>query len=296
MIMITGAQGQLGWALQGALSPLGEIAAFDRAALDLADHGALRAKVLELKPRLILNAGAYTAVDQAESKPDQAMAINGVAPGVLAEAAEAVGAALVHFSTDYVFDGEGFLDADGQRRPYTESDPVAPLNLYGQSKLAGEQAVAQACSRWTTLRLAWVYDSTRGHNFLRTMLRLGATRPELQIVHDQLGAPTWVRGIAAAVAQIAAAHLRGDPSPQGLFHLPAGGETSWSAYAEAIFELAPPALLPHTPKVIPVPSSAWPTPAARPAYSVMSGEKLAQRMGLRLPHWRDQLRLALGAL
>ncbi|MFN3198360.1 MAG: dTDP-4-dehydrorhamnose reductase [Bradymonadia bacterium] len=295
-ILITGAHGQLGWALQSAVAPLGPVAALDRQGLDLSDHRAIAETIAELKPSVVLNAGAYTAVDKAEEAPARAMAINGTAPGVIAEAAKAVDAAVVHFSTDYVFSGTGISDHSGALRPYVESDPVAPINTYGQSKLAGELAIDAVGGRWTTLRLAWIYDGTRGQNFLRTMLRLGASHPELSVVEDQRGAPTWVRPVAAAVAQITAAHLRGDEAAQGLFHLPAGGQTTWFEYAQHIFKRAAPRLIAQSPVVKPVSSEAWPTPAARPRYSVMSGDLLAERLGLRLPHWQAQLDLALGEI
>lgn len=295
-ILITGARGQLGWALQTAVAPLAPVIAHDVDTLDLTDRDAIATTIAEIKPAVILNTAAYTAVDKAEEEPALAMAINGDALGVMGEAAAKVDAAVVHFSTDYVFSGEGVPGPDGAPRPYVEGDPVAPLNTYGRTKLAGEQALAATADRWTTLRLAWVYDSTRGKSFLRTMLRVGASRPELSVVADQRGAPTWARSLAAAIAHITAAHLRGDEAAQGLFHMPAGGETTWHAYAEEIFRLATPDLIATPPKVSPVDSAAWPTPAARPHYSVMSGDKLAERTGLRLPHWRAQLELALGEL
>ncbi|RMF81743.1 MAG: dTDP-4-dehydrorhamnose reductase, partial [Nitrospirae bacterium] len=191
-ILLTGSRGQVGWELARALAPLGEVVALDHAALDLEDEGAVRRAVREARPRVVVNAAAYTAVDRAESEPERAMRINGEAPGWLAQEAAACGAALVHYSTDYVFDGR-------KPAPYVESDPPAPLNAYGRSKLAGERAVAAAGVPHLILRTSWVY-AARGRNFPRTILRLARERDLLRVVDDQVGAPTWARWIAGATA------------------------------------------------------------------------------------------------
>jgi dTDP-4-dehydrorhamnose reductase len=279
-ILVTGANGQVGWELRRALATLGEVQALDRAGLDLADSGQLRAVVRSLAPNLIVNAAAYTAVDKAESEPALAMAINSVAPAILAEECKRLGALLIHYSTDYVFDGT-------KSTPYTEQDIPCPANAYGRSKLAGEQAIQASACRHLILRTSWVYG-LRGHNFLRTMMRLAAERDELRIVADQIGAPTWSRMIADATAQLAA-----QPSPpEGLFHMTAAGETSWHGFAAAILEMTSTAR-PKTPTAVPIPTAEYPLPAARPANSRLDCSQLQRTAGVRIPQWRDCLRLCL---
>jgi dTDP-4-dehydrorhamnose reductase len=287
VILVTGRDGQVGHELARSLSPLGEVVAVDVGDLDLRDAGGVRDFVRERRPSLVVNPAAYTAVDKAEGDAETARLINAAAPGVLAEEAARLGAPMVHYSTDYVFDGE-------KRAPYVEEDAPNPLGVYGRTKLAGEEAVRAAGGRHVVLRLAWVYGM-RGSNFLLTMLRLAAERDELRVVADQSGAPTWCRPIAEATALVCRDLLRGEGPPSGVYHLPAGGETSWHGFAEAIFELAAARGLAKRPKVAPIGTADYPTPARRPSYSVMSGEKLEAAAGIALPHWRAQLELALGA-
>jgi len=284
-ILLTGVKGQVGWELQRSLASLGEVVAVDREDMDLADAAAIRTKVQEIAPRVIVNPAAYTAVDRAESEPERARLINAVAPGILAEAALRCGAILVHYSTDYVFDGS-------KDTAYLEDDAPHPLNVYGATKLAGEAAIRAAGVRHLILRTSWVYG-LRGGNFLLTMQRLMRERTELKIVDDQIGAPTWSRLIAEATAQILAQCLspaRGAdrPEPWGTYHLTCGGETSWYGFAAAIAELGG-----YTTRLNPIPSSDYPTPARRPTNSRLDNAKLARVFGLRLPHWREALKLCL---
>ncbi len=285
-ILITGGNGQVGWELQRTLAGLGEVIAPGRAVLDLSRPETLREVVLPLRPRWIVNAAAYTAVDKAESERDLAYAVNTEAPRALAEVAAEIGAALVHYSTDYVFDGAG--DA-----PFVEDAPLGPLNVYGASKAAGEAAIRAALDRHLILRTSWVHGA-RGANFLITMQRLMRERPDLKIVDDQIGAPTWARHIAEATALIMAqtnSPARGAdrPAPWGTYHLTNGGETSWYGFAEAIR-----ASLGADTKLHPIPSSEYPTPAARPLNSRLSNDKLSRVFGIRLPDWRAGLNQALG--
>jgi dTDP-4-dehydrorhamnose reductase len=284
-ILLTGVKGQVGWELQRSLASLGEVVAVDREDMDLADAAAIRTKVQEIAPRVIVNPAAYTAVDRAESEPERARLINAVAPGILAEAALRCGAILVHYSTDYVFDGS-------KDTAYLEDDAPHPLNVYGATKLAGEAAIRAAGVRHLILRTSWVYG-LRGGNFLLTMQRLMRERTELKIVDDQIGAPTWSRLIAEATAQILAQCLspaRGAdrPEPWGTYHLTCGGETSWYGFAAAIAELGG-----YPTRLNPIPSSDYPTPARRPTNSRLDNAKLARVFGLRLPHWREALKLCL---
>ncbi|WP_027210072.1 dTDP-4-dehydrorhamnose reductase [Burkholderia sp. WSM2232] len=287
-ILVTGVNGQVGYELARTLQGLGSAVAVDRSTLDLSNPDQIRAVVRDLKPALIVNPAAYTAVDKAEQEPELAMRINGEAPGVLAEEAKKLGAALIHYSTDYVFDGE-------KQDAYVESDSTNPQNAYGRTKLAGEQAIAATGVNHLVLRTSWVYG-TRGKNFLLTMLRLGAERPELKVVADQFGAPTWCNTIATLTAHIAAQSLAAQDNASwwqersGVYHLCAGDSTSWHGFASAIFELAD---LPHRPSTLPIPAAEYPTPARRPSNSRMSNEKLAQAFGLAAPHWRDALKLCL---
>lgn len=283
-ILLIGKNGQVGWELQRTLATLGEIRAFGSAELDLADAGALRDAVAARRPDIIVNAAAYTAVDKAESEPELTRAVNAAAPGILAEEAARMGALLVHYSTDYVFDGA----KDG---PYTEDDAPAPLGVYGATKLAGEQAIRAAGCRHLIFRTSWVYGG-RGKNFLLTMLRLAKEREELKVVDDQYGAPTWSRSIAEASAQALAA-LSCHPAPETLFgtyHLTCAGRTTWHGFTRAILDTAP---LPRQPRLEPIPTSAYPLPAKRPANSVLSNAKLAAAFGLALPDWRQALTLCL---
>ena len=286
-ILLTGVNGQVGFDLARSLQGLGKVIALDRSALDLADLDQVRRVVREVMPGLIVNPAAHTAVDKAETDVEAAMRLNAEAPGVLAEEAKRLGAALVHYSTDYVFDGT----KDGA---YVESDAVNPQNVYGKSKLAGEQAIAAAGCAHLIFRTSWVYG-TRGKNFLLTMLRLGADRDELSVVADQFGAPTWSNTIAAVSANVLAQVPtvgEGDwwQEHSGIYHLTASGATSWHGFAEAIFEFSD---LPIKPVVKPIPAASYPTPAARPANSRMSNDKLFATFGLRPPSWDQALRLCL---
>jgi dTDP-4-dehydrorhamnose reductase len=281
-ILLTGANGQVGWELQRSLAPLGELAAFDMAHLDLGDVDSVRRCVRELQPQVIVNAAAYTAVDKAESEPGLARALNAVAPGVLAEETKRLDAILVHYSTDYVFDGE-------KPEPYTEDDAPNPINVYGRTKLEGERAIAASGCRHLTLRTSWVYAS-RGRNFLLTMVRLAREQRALRVVDDQIGAPTWCREIADATAALLARAELAAPGAHGLYHLCAGGFTSWFGFARAIF--ASPELVRlgiEPPVVEPIPSGAYPTPARRPRNSRLDCSRLSSRAGVRLPPWDEAL-------
>jgi dTDP-4-dehydrorhamnose reductase len=282
-ILVTGANGQVGWALRHALASLGDVIALDRSELDLAQPEALRDQVRAIAPDAIVNAAAYTAVDRAESEPEFARAVNAIAPGVLAEEAQRLDAVLVHYSTDYVFDGT-------KPGPYVESDPTNPLNVYGRTKLEGERAIGASGCRHFTLRTSWVYG-TRGSNFLLTMLRLAnERRNSLRIVDDQIGAPTWCREIATATAALLARPELAGRGADGLYHLTASGATSWFGFAQAIFaspEMARLGLMP--PALEAIPSSAYPTPARRPANSRLDCGRLAERAGIRLATWDEAL-------
>ncbi|OYY93802.1 MAG: dTDP-4-dehydrorhamnose reductase [Hydrogenophilales bacterium 28-61-23] len=286
-ILLTGSRGQVGWELARSLSTLGEVIALDSERLNLSDADAIRRAVAEIKPRIIVNPAAHTAVDKAESEPDLAHAINATAPGILAEEAEKIGALLVHYSTDYVFDGSG----NAARR---EDEATGPLNVYGATKLAGELAIQANCRRHLIFRTSWVYGA-RGANFLLTMRRLMRERPELKIVADQIGAPTWCRGLADATAQVLAqveSPSRGADKPEawGVYHMTHAGETSWHGFAQAILDLD----APETPaRLLPIPSSDYPTPAQRPLNSRLNNDKLERVFGVRLPDWRVALRLCM---
>ena len=281
-ILLTGCGGQLGRELKRSLACLGEVVACDRRQLDLAQADALRTAVRAMAPAVIVNAAAYTTVDKAEAEPVAADAINAVAPGILAEEAKRLGALLIHYSTDYVFDGS-------RTTAYTEDDSPAPLSAYGRSKLGGEQAIAASGVRHLIFRTSWVYG-LHGANFMKTMLRLGREwdelRAPLRVVGDQIGAPTWTRHLADATAQILA---RRD-APGGLYHLAAAGETSWHGYAEAIFAEAQAAgLLEQSPVVHRITSADYPLPAARPANSRLDCSRFQRDFGLALPDWRTGL-------
>jgi dTDP-4-dehydrorhamnose reductase len=288
-ILLTGANGQVGWELRRALAPLGEVAAFDRAGLDLAHPDVLIARVRAIVPHLIVNAGAYTAVDKAESEPEEASTINGTVPRVLAEEAKRLGAILVHYSTDYVFDGE-------KASPYTEGDTPNPLSVYGHTKLEGERALFASGCRHLTLRTSWVYG-TRGRNFLLTMLRLAREGRALRVVDDQIGAPTWCREIADATATLLTRPDLAAPGADGLYHLSAGGFTSWFGFARAIFDSPELARLGIArPALEAIPASAYPTPARRPRNSRLDCSRLEQRAGLRLAPWDEALVRAMAEL
>lgn len=281
-ILLTGIHGQVGGELQRALQPLGEIVALDRSGFDLANIDQMRGVLRDVKPAIIVNPAAYTAVDKAESETELAMAINGRAPGILAEEAKRLDALLVHYSTDYVFAGSG-------QTPYVEDDPTGPTNSYGHSKLAGEHSIQAVGCRHLIFRTSWVYG-LRGANFLRTMLRLAKERDELRVVVDQIGAPTWSRMIAITTALALARHH----GQTGTYHLAAGGETSWHGFADAIVTAAAQqGLIGKSIPVCRIASADFPTPAPRPANSRLDCRRLAQDFGLTLPDWQAQLALCL---
>lgn len=279
-ILLTGRNGQVGWELQRTLAPLGEVIALDREKLDLADADAIRAAIRTLRPDIIVNAAAYTAVDQAESETGLALRINAEAPGVMAEEARAAGAQMVHYSTDYVFDGT----KDGA---YGEDDTPAPINAYGRSKLAGEQAIQATGCRYLIFRTSWVYG-LRGKNFLRTILRLAEEREELRIIEDQFGAPTWSRLIAEATAVA----LGRQQPVEGLYHLASGGSTSWHGFTKAILARSR-NLRTREPVLTAIPTHEYPLPAARPHNSRLRCDRLAQQASIQLPDWQDALGLCL---
>ena len=291
-ILLTGKNGQVGWELQRTLASLGDVVAVGHREMDLADPDSIRKIIREVRPGLIVNAAAYTAVDKAESEPDLAMAINGIAPGIMAEEAKRLDAAMVHYSTDYVFDGT-------RTDPYSEEDAPNPLSVYGRTKLAGERAVQAAGVPYLILRTSWVYG-TRGKNFLLTILRLARERSELKIVDDQLGAPTWSRMLAEVTSQIVAQHFSplcrqafSISDASGLYHAVSAGSTSWHGFAEKILEGVPRRTVQALPKLIPIPTSDYPLPAKRPRNSCLSNEKLKRTFGLVIPAWEESLALCL---
>ncbi len=318
-ILIPGREGQVGWELTRCMASLGEVTATSRAELDLASDSSIRNAVRDARPNLIVNAAAYTAVDKAESEPELAQRINADAVETLAAEAKAVGAAMIHYSTDYVFDG-------AKATAYVEEDTPNPLSVYGETKLAGEQALASAGIPYLVLRTSWVYGA-RGKNFLRTILKLATEKPELRIVDDQRGAPTWSRDIAAATRDIAKRWLTGSGAEgliarSGTYHLTAAGDTTWCGFAaEALLMYEDRSGTrgqrkagPSTPfaaanfgrddksivdmeptknsnfaRLVPIPSSEYPTPAARPKNSRLDCSKLAQSFQCKLPDWKMSL-------
>ena len=304
-ILLIGKNGQVGHDLQRLLPAYGELTAVDRQQLDLAAPDAIRRGVQEIRPQIIINAAAYTAVDQAEKDELAARAINAIAPGILAEQAKQVGAALIHYSTDYVFDGT-------KTTPYEEDDAPNPLGAYGRTKLEGEQAIRDSGVAHLIFRTAWVY-STRGKNFLLTILRLATQREELRIVNDQIGAPTLSHELAEATAKVlsqlpAMKNASMDESLAGLggiYHMTAGGATNWYEFATTILDDASASIQGKKPawlltalngaplvtrRVVPITTAEYPTPARRPPYSVLSNERLEKTFGIRLPDWNTQLR------
>lgn len=289
-IFLTGKTGQVGRELVHSLSGLGEVRAVRSRDLDLEDPDRLRTALLEWRPHVIVNAAAYTAVDRAEEEPDRAMAVNGTAPKVMAETAKELGAAMVHYSTDYVFDGakHGF---------YLETDEPNPQNVYGISKAAGDAAIQQAGIPFFIFRTSWVYG-LHGKNFLLTMQRLAREKDELRVVNDQIGTPTWCRLIAQTTANVLdqtlnaaqADDLSGIEKASGIYNLSCTGWTSWYGFAQAIFESMPEA---DRPRLRPIPTAEYPTPAKRPANSVLSVEKLRAQFGIILPDWKGALGFCL---
>ena len=292
-IMLTGADGQIGWELRRTLAPLGEVIGLSRHACDLASEDSITHCLANSNPDLIVNAGAYTAVDRAEKEAALAYAVNATGPGTLAHLARERGIPLIHYSTDYVFDGKSNV-------PYTEADQPSPLSVYGRSKLEGERAVAASGCSHLILRTSWIF-STRGSNFLRTIKKLADERQELSVVNDQIGAPTWARFVAEATASIIARAggtreelARVLSANGGLFHLTAAGATSWYGFAQKILE--------HTSSqqricqtVLPIPSSAYPTAAERPKNSQLAGNRIGDVWGIHRPDWLDLLKLCAAA-
>ncbi|WP_186018811.1 dTDP-4-dehydrorhamnose reductase [Burkholderia gladioli] len=290
-ILVTGANGQVGWELSRSLSVLGRVIALGREQADLTRPDTLANLLDELKPDVVVNAAAYTAVDAAETDAEGANTVNAQAVGVLAEATKRIGGLFVHYSTDYVFDGS-------KASPYLESDQTCPVNVYGASKLDGERAIADVGGDWLTFRTTWVF-AARGKNFLRTMLRLAAQRQELSVVADQFGAPTWARSIADGTAHAVVAALRerrAGSFESGIYHMTASGRTSWHGFAEAVFAAwrATPGAAPlAVEKVLPIPASAYPVPAKRPANSSLSNDALKSRFGIELPDWQAAVELCV---
>ena len=288
-ILLTGITGQVGQELQQTLTSLGEVIGVDRNSLDLTQPEQIQAQIRAIKPDVIVNAAAYTAVDKSESEPELAMAINATAPTQMAIAAQDIGAKLLHISTDYVFNGRN-------QTPYLETDATDALGMYGKSKLQGEIGVIENCENHLILRTAWVYGS-RGHgNFVKTMLRLGQERSELQVVADQVGSPTWSYDIAWTITQLIGKSLE-DDNVRGIYHYTNSGVASWYDLAVATFEEARElGFSLKIERVIPITTAEFPTPTERPAYSVLSKEKITAAIGVYPPHWRDSLRKMLTEL
>jgi len=284
-ILVTGSNGQVGFELRRSLAPLGNVVALDRQSCDLANPEALRDLVRRVRPHVIVNPAAYTAVDRAESEPDLAFAINGTAVGVLASEAEAIGGLLVHYSTDYVFDG-------AKSGAYDETDAVNPQSVYGKSKLAGEQAIAQSNANAVVLRTSWVAGA-HGSNFAKTMLRLAQERDSLRVIADQFGAPTTAALIADVTAQIvnrAWLHGKQTDFPGGVYHLAASGETSWHGYATEVLRYAAAKgidLRVDPAAIEAIPATAYPLPAPRPSNSRLDTRKLRETFDIHLPDWRE---------
>ncbi len=290
-LLLLGSDGQVGWELSRTLAPVGQViaASLDGVhgpAVDLADAASVRRLFAETGADAVINAAAYTAVDRAENEPERAMAINGDALGLIGQLAAEAGIPVVHYSTDFVFSGD-------TKRPYREDDPADPRSVYGRSKLAGEHALLDSGADALIFRTAWVYG-VRGSNFLLTMLRLFRERPDLRVVDDQIGTPTWSRMLAEVTAQILYRVFRGDirlDAVKGLYHVTSGGATSWFGFAEAIRDASCLQC-----KVLPIPTSEYPAPAPRPAYSVLDTHKFHATFGLTLPDWRQSLAQCLADL
>ncbi len=288
-ILLTGKNGQVGWELNRSLSKLATVFAMDRDQMDLSKPETLGPVIQNIRPDIIINAAAYTAVDKAESESELAMIVNGIAPGVIAEEARKTGAGMIHYSTDYVFDGK-------TTSPYKEEDLTCPLNVYGKTKLAGEKAVIQVGIPHFILRTGWVY-SLRGSNFLLTLQKLAQTKKQIKVVDDQTGSPTWARTIAEGTTQILEQCLKGTTTSQvftgsGVFHMSCGGETSWFDFANKILELSN---LSKDTEVVPIPTIEYPTPAVRPRYSPLSNRKLKQVFHHEMPQWQDALQECLNS-
>lgn len=288
--LVTGAAGQLGFELARALAPLGTVIATDRATLDLADRDAIVAAMRAHRPDVVVNAAAYTAVDQAERDEDAARAVNGIAPGIFAEEARRTGALLVHYSTDYVFDGR----ADGA---YAEDAPVGPLSAYGRSKLEGERAIAASGAAAIVFRTSWVY-AARGRNFLLTMRKLARERDEIRVVDDQRGTPNWSVTLARATARVLSQANEALAARSGTYHLTSRGTTTWYGFARAIVDdvAARAPIGTRVARVVPINTAQYPTPATRPANSVLDDGHFVHTFGFALPDWREALTECLSGM
>ena len=282
-VLLIGAKGQVGQELQVTLPYLGEVISIGREELDLTNSEKIGQLIREIHPDYLVNAAAYTAVDKAETEPDLAYSINSIAPKIMAESAEKIKTKFLHISTDYVFDGR-------KNTPYLETDLTNPLGVYGQSKLRGEEEIKTVNSQAIILRTAWVYGSYGKSNFVKTMLRLGKEREELKVVVDQVGSPTWAKDIATAITHL----LINVDNPPGIYNFTNSGVASWFDLTKAIFEEAKISGIPlKIQRVIPITTAEYPTPAVRPAYSVLSGQKISQELGYIPPYWRDSLKAML---
>ena len=290
-ILLTGKNGQVGSELNKILSQFGEVIATGRNEMNLADSSQIRSVVQQVKPKLIINAGAYTAVDKAESDQELAKAVNGIAPKILAEEAKNNDALLIHYSTDYSYNGEM------SHRPYLESDSPSPNSVYGKTKLQGDQAIEKSGVSHLIFRTGWVY-SKRGGSFLRTILKLAKEKSELRVVNDQTGTPTWCRSIAEATCKSIKNILekregslsKTAASISGVYHMTCQGETNWHRFAQTILEISCPD---NMPKLLAISTKEYPTPAIRPTYSVLSNTKLQKYFGIQLPHWEHALKQCL---
>jgi dTDP-4-dehydrorhamnose reductase len=278
-----GRTGQVGWELHSALGALGTVIAPDRRQMDLAIPDSIRRSIREANPEIIVNAAGRTLVDRVEAEPGLAMQVNGIASGVIAEEAKRLGALLIHYSSDYVYDGE--LD-----RPYVEDDAPNPVNAYGKTKLAGERAVTAVGGKYLILRTSWVY-SARRTNFVLTILRLAREKPELRVVRDQTGSPSWARALAQATVELLRAWER-TPGDSGIYHMAAAGHTSRYDFARSIIRIARELSGVHAgwAEVIPIASSEFPLPARRPAHPVTTKDRIKRAFGVEMPHWEEQLR------
>ena len=290
-ILLTGKNGQIGSELHKILPQFGDVTATGRTEMDLTDPNQIRLTVRQVKPALIINAGAYTAVDKAESDFELAQAVNSIAPKILAEEAKDEGALLIHYSTDYTYSGEM------RQRPYSESDSPTPNSTYGKTKLEGDNNIEKSGASYLIFKTGWVYSSN-GKSFLRTILQLAKEKNELRVVNDQTGSPTWCRSIAIATGDIIRNLLtkkNGSLSKavsgiSGAYHMTCQGETSWHGFAQAILELSCPESIP---KLLAISTEEYPTPATRPTYSVLSNTKLQKTFGVELPHWEDAIKQCL---
>lgn len=283
-ILLIGSNGQVGKELQQILPFYGDIISVARPTVDLTQPDTLRSVIRSKQPQIIINAAAYTAVDKAESEPELATAINAIAPLIIAQESQKLGACLIHFSTDYVFDGNGCS-------PYQETDATNPLSVYGKTKLAGEEAIQETCAHHLIFRTAWVYGTFGKSNFVKTMLRLGAERQEIRVVADQIGSPTWAKDIAAIIAQMIPQLT---PEINGIYHYTNSGVASWYDFAVAIFEEAQQLGFPlKVERIVPITTIEYPTAARRPSYSVLACGKISAITATYPPHWRQGLRQML---